>query len=160
MNLEEHAKKILDQRIKQFGLTRKNNFSADEAQLILGLSKSSLSRRFILYEKPSSFKHSAIAPLKSQKIMRRRYVNYWDIVAYIAKDAGLNVWSEEKQQPRKRFVEKPLPGATPCPFCASQAITPGKVENGFSLLYCQDCKTSGPMAATLGEALNLWNQRK
>ncbi len=160
MSLEDHAKKIMGKRLNQLGLTRKNNYTTDEAQKILQLKKSSLSRRLTLYEKPSAYKNPSTPPLKSQKITGRRYVNYWDIVAYIAKEEGLNIWSEEKYQPRKKFVEKAYPGAKSCPFCGNDKISPGKLKSGFSLLYCQDCKTCGPMGATLGEALFLWNLRK
>lgn len=160
MRLEEMAKKKLNQLLKLHNLPKKNHYSAEEVGRMLDIPSSSLCRRFMLYEKPNLGQRSTTPPMKSKKINSRRYVNYWDLIEYISKDAALDLWSEEKKNPAKYPIKKIYPGATPCPFCQGIYITPGTGKDGIVAFYCQSCKAVGPCAGTLGEALTLWNRHK
>jgi len=160
VRIEEIAKKKLDQLLKLHNLPKKNYYSAEEIGKMLDITRSSLCRRFMLYENPNLSQRSTTPPIKSKKINSRRYVNYWDLIEYISKDAALNLLVEEKKKPSKYPVKKIYPGATPCPYCGGIYILPGTRKDGLVAFYCQSCSATGPCAGSLGEALILWNSRK
>lgn len=160
MQIEEIAQQSLDQLLKSHHLPKKNHYSSDEVEKILDISRTSLNRRFLLYEKPVTGKKSTVPPLKSKKIAGHRYVNYWDLVEYLAKGTSMELLSEiGDRSSQKNAVKNIYPGALPCPYCKGVRVSPGSRDDGLVVLFCHDCLASGPCAGTFGEALILWNKR-